>query len=132
MCVLTLLGQVVIYSLMAIQFFSKGKYQLNHVTLELSDDNSKILFGFDYLEQIIINLVCLTNTLWLPILQIRNWEMNHMVNVLTEHDKFQLLLNGASQIVEKVKQLELLYEESIAIRDIKLAKEIRSRKILNI
>ena len=58
--------------------------------------------------------------------------MNHMVDVLTEHDKHQLLQNGTSQDVVKEKQIELEYEESIAIRDIKLAKEIRSRKILDI
>ena len=55
-----------------------------------------------------------------------------MVDFLTEHDKHQLLQNGTSQDVVKEKQIELEYEESIAIRDIKLAKEIRSRKILDI
>ena len=68
MCVLTLTGQLIIYSLMAFQFFSLGEYQLRHVTLELSDEDSKILFKFDSPEKIIIYLVCLTNSLWLPIL----------------------------------------------------------------
>ena len=55
-----------------------------------------------------------------------------MVNVLIEHDKHQLLQNGAPESIEKVKKLELEYEEGIIVRDIKLMKEIRSRKILNI
>ena len=81
---------------MAVQFYAKGEYQLLHLTLELLE-NAKIIFLFDYQEKIIINLVCLTNTLWLPILQIRNWEMNHMVDVLTEHDKHQFLQNGVPE-----------------------------------
>ena len=52
--------------------------------------------------------------------------------VLAEHDKHQLLQNGAPQTVVKEKQLDLESEESIAIRNNKLAKEIRSRQILNI
>ena len=55
-----------------------------------------------------------------------------MVDVLTEHDKHRLLQNDGPKFVEKEKQLEVEYEEGLAIRDIKLMKEIRSRKILNI
>ena len=58
--------------------------------------------------------------------------MNHMVDVLLEHDKHQFLQNGVPENFEKEKQIELEYEESIAIRDKKLAKEVRSRQILNI
>ena len=50
-----------------------------------------------------------------------------MVDVLLEHDKHQFLQNGVPENFEKEKQIELEYEESIAIRDNKLAKENKSR-----
>ena len=53
--------------------------------------------------------------------------MGHMDNILTEFDELNLLLNGAPEVIEKVNKKVLLYEDSIAIRDIKLMKENRSR-----
>ena len=58
--------------------------------------------------------------------------MYHLVNVLTEHDKLKILQNDGPGVVVKEKKIEVEYEEGLAIRDIKLMKEIRSRKILNI
>ena len=55
-----------------------------------------------------------------------------MIIILIEHDKHQLLQNGAPKDIVKVKKIELLYEEDIIIRNMKLMKEKRSRKILNI
>ena len=58
--------------------------------------------------------------------------MNHMVDVLLEHDKHQFLQNGVPENFEKEKQIEIEYEESLAIRDLKLVIENRSRYILNV
>ena len=76
---------------MAVQFFSVGSYQLNHITLQLSDDNSQIMFRFDYLEKTVLVLVCLVNILWLPIFICHIWEQNYLYEVLDEEDKQNLL-----------------------------------------
>ena len=103
MCVLTLTGELVIYTLMAVQFFSLGEYQRLHLTLKLTEYNSKIQLGFDFIEKTILSLVSLTNTLWLPILQIRNWEIKHMIKILIKHDRFKLLQNDAPEHIVKEK-----------------------------
>ena len=88
---------------MAYQFFSKGKYQLNHVDLKLSNDSQHILFIFDWVEKTILCLVYVTNTLWLPIFLYQLWELDNLIKVLEEYDKYGILkANEESQYIIKV------------------------------
>ena len=66
-CIFSTLFQLIIYSFMTAQFLDLGSYQLKHITLELTDNNNKIMFKFDYLEKTILILVCVVNVLWMPI-----------------------------------------------------------------
>ena len=85
-CCLTLTSQLLIYSLMAYQFFTRDKFMLNHATISLNDNDSQLMFQFDWVEKTVLSLVCITNTLWLPIFMYQIWELNHLIKVLEEFD----------------------------------------------
>ena len=85
-CALTLSSQLVIYTLMSVQFFTGDQFQKNHVDL-LAKGADRILFKFDQLEKTVLVLVCLTNSLWLPIFQFQIWELIHLLAILDEYDE---------------------------------------------
>ena len=86
---------------MAFQFFTQDKFLLNHVTISLHEDKTKILYEFDWIEKTILSLVCITNTLWLPIFMYQIWELNHLINVLEEYDEQGVLTNKGRHIEKK-------------------------------
>ena len=71
---------------MAIQFFTGDQFQKRHVDL-LAKGSDRILFKFDQLEQTVLVLVCLTDSLWLPIFQFQIWELIHLIAILDEYDE---------------------------------------------
>ena len=78
---------------MALQFFTGDQFQKKHVDL-IAKGKDRILFKFDKMEQTVLVLVCLTNTLWLPIFQFQIWELNHLISILDEHDEQGTLIKG--------------------------------------
>ena len=80
----------------------------NHASITLVGvDKSQLMYQYDWIEQTVLSLVCITNTLWLPIFMYQIWELNHLIKVLEEFDDQNVLLkNGDKSNIIKVPLID--------------------------
>ena len=82
---------------------------------------------FDWVEKIILILVCATNTLWQPIFMYQIWELCYLIKTIEDFDKFNTIkIDQETQPILKITKEEQIKAEDqfLERREQKLDNEV--------